>query len=52
MPKNLKTSQLKAKINCLEQENIRLRTLFQITLDVAYQAVNEKEPEEKENLDE
>lgn len=48
MPKNFKTqAQLQAKINRLEQENTRLRTLFQITLDVAYQAVN-KEPEEKE----
>lgn len=49
MPKNFKTqAQLQAKISRLEQENTRLRTLFQITLEVAYQAVNGKETEENQ----
>ena len=46
MPRNFHLGQLQAKINRLEQENTRLRTLFQITLDVAYQAVNGKEKKE------
>ena len=49
MPRNLQTlSQLQAKIKRLEQENTRLRTLFQITLDVAYQAINGPEEEKEE----
>jgi cell shape-determining protein MreC len=49
MPRNPQTqAQLQAKINHLEKENVRLRTLFQMTLDIAYQAVNGQETEEKE----
>jgi cell shape-determining protein MreC len=50
MPRNLQTlSQLQAQITQLKQENTRLQTLFQITLDVAYQAVNGKEEKETEH---
>ena len=48
MPKNLKTqAQLQAKINQLKQENARLRTLFRVILNTAYQAVNGKETEKE-----
>jgi cell shape-determining protein MreC len=49
MPKNLKTlAQLQAEIHQLKQENVHLRTLFRITLEVADQAINGKDEEEKE----
>jgi hypothetical protein len=49
MPRNLKTlAQMQAENNKLKSENTRLRTLFQISLDVAYQAVNGEEKEKNE----